>query len=96
MIKLIITLIPTSPRQETVGGGRKWDFAGRKITFLIYCATQTGREEEAAGPELTPPSQLSPGGALAGATNKGPRGRRLWSMMGLRCLDGPEVSLRQV
>ena len=54
------------------------------------------REEEAAGPELTPPSQLSPGGAGAGATNKGPRGRRLWSMMGLRCLDGPEVSLRQV
>ena len=54
------------------------------------------REEEAAGPELTPPSQLSPGGAGAGATNKGPRGRRLWSMMGLRCLDGPEVALRQV
>ena len=51
------------------------------------------REEEAAGPELTPPSQLSPGGAGAGATNKGPRGRRLWSMMGLRCLDGPETGI---
>ena len=36
-------------------------------------------------------SQLSPAGGragwLAGATNKGPRGRWLWSMMGLRCLD---------
>ena len=27
--------------------------------------------EEAAGPELTPPSQLSPGGALAGPQTRG-------------------------
>ena len=46
MIRLIMNLISTSARAEMGVQGRKWDFAGRKITFLIYCVTQTGRRQE--------------------------------------------------
>ena len=67
-----------------VGRGRKWDFTGRKITFLIYCATQTGRE----GPELTPcASQLSLRAAWGWGHKQGAKGSRVMVH------DGPKVPL---
>ena len=67
-----------------VGRGWKWDFTGRKITFLIYCATQTGRE----GPELTPcASQLSLRAARGWGHKQGAKGSRVMVH------DGPKVPL---
>ena len=67
-----------------VGRGRKWDFTGRKITFLIYCATQTGQE----GPELTPcASQLSLQAAWGWGHKQGAKGSRVMVH------DGPKVPL---